>query len=196
MNRLYKLFILGELMDHPMHGYKLYSVLNIVIGPLRKISWGVLYPLIHELQNDTFIEPADGSEQQKGSGKNKRSYRITEEGRRQFYKLMEDPIPYKPEYELHFRVKMANFDQIDPQLRLVILHQFKDYLEFFRRHIEESKKSISKGQIPDGEKQYLLSINEHRMERLSMDEKWLSSCIQSATLGERIIQNDSKCSNK
>lgn len=37
---LTELFILGELTGSPMHGYLLHTILNGIIGPTRKISWG------------------------------------------------------------------------------------------------------------------------------------------------------------
>src|SRR5579871_5535110 len=45
----YELFVLGELVNGPMHGYLLREILNRVLGPYRTMSWGVLYPLIHAL---------------------------------------------------------------------------------------------------------------------------------------------------
>lgn len=54
--RLYELFILGELMNNPMHGYLLHQILNGIVGPTRKVSWGAIYPLIHGMLADGLIE--------------------------------------------------------------------------------------------------------------------------------------------
>ena len=45
---IYELFVLGELMDGPHHGYELREILSRMMGPFRHISWGVLYPLIRQ----------------------------------------------------------------------------------------------------------------------------------------------------
>ncbi|KHF35399.1 Transcriptional regulator PadR-like family protein [Paenibacillus sp. P1XP2] len=53
---MYELFILGELMNNPMHGYLLHQILNGIVGPTRKVSWGAIYPLIHGMVADGLIE--------------------------------------------------------------------------------------------------------------------------------------------
>lgn len=182
LNHLYKLFILGELMDHAMYGYRLCSILNKVIGPLRKISWGVLYPLIHGMEESALIEQEPDQEREKNPGRKKKLYRITDEGRKIFHQLMEEPIPYKPEYVLCFQVKMANFDQIDVPLRLAILRHYRDYLQLVARHIdattEDIREGYRQGHIPAAEKDYLLRMNMHRIEKAHSDTLWLDQMIQ------------------
>ena len=76
---MYELFILGELMDQPMHGYLLREIINLAIGPLRQMSWGALYPLLRRLEADALIEQ---SPEPSGSGDRPRKiYRITSAGR-------------------------------------------------------------------------------------------------------------------
>lgn len=181
---LYELFVLGELMDRSMHGYMLHSILNKVIGPLQKISWGVLYPLIHGLEEDGLIEQVHEEDaQQKGRGRKKKTYRITPEGRRRFYRLMEEPIEYKPAYEIHFQIKMSNFDQVDQQLKRIILYQYRDFLKFLQRHIEENTADILKNKkfIPPGELKDLLNLNHHRLDKLRVDQTWVDEGIESIT---------------
>ncbi|MFD0712702.1 PadR family transcriptional regulator [Paenibacillus sp. GCM10027626] len=178
-----ELFILGELINNPMHGYLLHQILNGAIGPTRKISWGVLYPLIHGLLADGLIEqvPDEQSEgARQGRGKKKIMYSITEEGRMRFFRLMEEPIPYSPDYELHFYIKLKNFDLISRELRFLILHQYKDYLRYEIRHEEERIEYVNKDErIPDGEQQYILIFFRHRLERLRFDEEWALQLISS-----------------
>src|SRR5258706_7725123 len=52
---MYELFVLGELMDGPHHGYSLREILSRMLGPFRQISWGVLYPLIRQLEREGLI---------------------------------------------------------------------------------------------------------------------------------------------
>jgi DNA-binding PadR family transcriptional regulator len=111
-----ELFILGELMNNPMHGYLLHQILNAVVGPTRKISWGALYQLIHSMVADGLIEQIPDEQQEgarRGRGKKNKTYKLTEEGRRRFLRLMEEPVPYLPEYELHFYTKLKNFSLIN-----------------------------------------------------------------------------------
>lgn len=179
---MYELFVLGELMDRSMHGYRLHAILNKVIGPLQKISWGVLYPLIHGLEKDGLIEQVhEEDDRQKGRGKKKKTYQITPEGRRRFYRLMEEPIEYKPAYEIHFQIKMSNFDQVDQQLKRIVLDQYRDFLKFLQRHIEENTEDILKNKavIPPGELKELLNLNHHRLDKLNVDQAWVDENIRS-----------------
>lgn len=176
-----ELFILGELMNNPMHGYLLHQILNAIIGPTRKISWGVLYPLIHGLLADGLIEQVPDIQPEsdrQGRGKKKRMYTITEEGRMRFFRLMEEPIPYSPDYEQHFYTKLKNFDLINRELQYLILHQYKDYLRYEIRYEEERLENASKDErIPEGEQQYILIFFRHRLEKLQFDEKWVMQLI-------------------
>ena len=52
---IYELFVLGELMDGPHHGYKLREILSNLFGPFRQISWGMLYPLIRQLEREGLL---------------------------------------------------------------------------------------------------------------------------------------------
>ena len=41
--------ILGFLVDQPMHGYELRKRLSAMFGPVRRISYGSLYPCLKDL---------------------------------------------------------------------------------------------------------------------------------------------------
>ncbi|GIP26621.1 PadR family transcriptional regulator [Paenibacillus sp. J23TS9] len=189
-----ELFILGELMNNPMHGYLLHQILNAIIGPTRKISWGVLYPLIHGLLADGLIEQVP-DEQPKGDGqgrgKKKKMYTITEEGRMRFFRLMEEPIPYSPDYEQHFYTKLKNFDLISRELQYLILHQYKDYLRYEIRYEEERLEYASKDErIPEGEQHYILIFFRHRLEKLHFDEKWVLQLIDNHRMNGEGLNRD------
>ena len=177
-----ELFILGELMNNPMHGYLLHQILNGIVGPTRKISWGALYPLIHGMLADGLIEQVFSDEQSEGAprgkGKKKKIYRLTNEGRIRFFRLMEEPIPYSPDYELHLYTKLKNFGLISEEVQFLILHQYKDYLRYEIRHEEERLEYASKDErIPKEEQQYILTFFRHRLEKLRFDEEWVLQLI-------------------
>ncbi len=51
-----ELFILGELMEGPQSGYDLHNALKVSLGRHRKISYGVIYPLLEKLEERNFLE--------------------------------------------------------------------------------------------------------------------------------------------
>lgn len=179
--RLNELFILGELMNNPMHGYLLHQILNAIVGPTRKISWGALYPLIHSMLADGLIEQVPEEQPEgarRGKGKKKKIYKLTDEGKIRFFRLMEEPIPYSPDYELHFYMKLKNFGLVSEEVQFLILHQYKDYLRYEIRH-EEERLVYAGGdkRIPKEEQQYILTFFRHRLEKLRFDEKWVLQLI-------------------
>ena len=161
----------------------MHQILNAIVGPTRKISWGALYPLIHSMVADGWIEQVPDAQPEgakQGRGKKIKTYQLTDEGRMRFFRLMEEPIPYTPDYELHFYTKLKHFDLIDKELRFLILHQYKDYLRFEIRHEEERLEFASKYErIPAGEQRYILIFFRHRLEKLRMDEQWVLQLIDS-----------------
>ncbi|MFC4617680.1 PadR family transcriptional regulator [Camelliibacillus cellulosilyticus] len=186
---MYELFILGELMNNPMHGYLLHQILNGIVGPTRKISWGALYPQIHGMLGDGLIEQdldEQPEEAKQGRGKKKKIYKLTDEGRIRFFRLMEEPISYSPDYELYFYIKLKNFDLISRELQFLILHQYKDYLRYEIRHEEERLAYASRDErIPKGEQQYILTFFHHRLEKLRFDEAWILGLINSHRENEK-----------
>src|SRR5258708_18073531 len=90
---IYELFVLGELMDGPHHGYQLREILSNMLGPFRQMSWGVLYPLIRQLEHEGLIVADIGAntEHREGnasSDRQRKQYRLTETGRERFHALM------------------------------------------------------------------------------------------------------------
>lgn len=91
---------------------------------------------------------------------------------------MEEPIPYSPDYELHFYMKLKNFGLVSEEVQFLILHQYKDYLRYEIRH-EEERLVYAGGdkRIPKEEQQYILTFFRHRLEKLRFDEKWVLQLI-------------------
>lgn len=73
------LAILGEL-DKPMHGYELRQRLSVALGPVRRLSFGSLYPALHRMREQGLIVALDESG---GTKKPRRQvvYQITDRGR-------------------------------------------------------------------------------------------------------------------
>ncbi len=81
---MYELFLLGKLMDRPWHGYDFQRVLSSVVGPVRQVSWGTIYPLLRRLEKGGFIQRvSNGAETEDGRGR--QHYAITATGRKDFW---------------------------------------------------------------------------------------------------------------
>ncbi|MCD5323366.1 MULTISPECIES: PadR family transcriptional regulator [Pontibacillus] len=169
---MYELFVLGELMDKPMHGYVLQHVLDKVVGPNRKISWGILYPLIQKLSNQGFIEQTvqdDG-----GRGRPKKILSLTESGRKRFYELIEEPLPYDQTTDDLFDIKLSNFHHISGQVQVGILEQYKDYLHHLQIHYQDNEDRVNvEPDISPKERGSIHKVLDRRKNNVQIQLNWI-----------------------
>src|SRR5579859_3571097 len=128
----YELFILGELMEAPHHGYLLRDILSRMLGPYRQISWAAIYPLIHRLEQENLIAPlgaAVSARPHPTTNDRRRSVRITESGRQRFYALMRAPGEYAADYRELFAIKLLYLDFLTLEQRRAILEHGRAYFE-------------------------------------------------------------------
>ncbi len=52
---MYEFIILSQLMHGPAHGYLIAKIINDMIGPYARISYGRLYPLLAKLEQNGLI---------------------------------------------------------------------------------------------------------------------------------------------
>src|SRR3954449_7745982 len=73
--------VLGLLHESPLHGYELRKRVNALLGPLRAISYGSLYPCLKEMVAAGLIA-TDEEASQSGVGRRSRIvYKLTAEGK-------------------------------------------------------------------------------------------------------------------
>ncbi|MFA5134261.1 MAG: PadR family transcriptional regulator [Patescibacteria group bacterium] len=81
-----RLLILAALNKRPMHGYALSEFLKEEMAETFKFGVGMLYPLLHKLEKDTYIV---GRWEESG-GLPKRVYRLTKQGEKEFKKKKQE----------------------------------------------------------------------------------------------------------
>lgn len=154
---MYELFILGELADKPMHGYLLHNILTSVLGPLRPVSWGSLYPILKKLEDEGAIEQAATGDPV--SGRPKKVYCITAMGRQRFNRLMAKPLEHHMDAEDIFRIKVSKFHLIDVAMQREILWQYKLFLELLLDGMEMAQRRVEEEPcISSHERPYILSV--------------------------------------
>jgi len=115
-----ELFILGELMEEPQSGYDLRNGLQIFLGHHRKISYGVLYPLLEKLENEGFLEMAN----LETNGKTKKIASITKEGEEHFFELMKMPVPDGAHSADLYLIKLNVMQHLSFNEQMQLLEQF------------------------------------------------------------------------
>src|SRR3954447_4375748 len=174
--------ILGLLQQSPMHGYELRKELAQVLGGLRSISFGSLYPALKRLQAAGWVTtcqpgpgtplPADAPPLTGRRGKV--VYTITAEGKERFHELASQSGPEAYDDSGLFSVRLAFFRHTAADARLRIL-------EGRRRTVEQQREGLRSSLARTRERldRYTLELQQHGLESVDREVRWLSELIDS-----------------
>lgn len=176
---IYELFVLGELMDEPHHGYQLREILSNLLGPFRQISWGVLYPLIRQLEREKLlVSDTEVEEGEHASNRQRKQYSITPAGQERFYALMSGQDDYGADYRELFTVKLNNFDHLSRQQQLTILQHYQGHLQTENLYLQKGQKHASTHSgIPDNQRAHIMRVIAFRQSGLQGEIRWIASEI-------------------
>jgi DNA-binding PadR family transcriptional regulator len=181
-NETYKLFVLGELMDGPHHGYGLREILSKMLGPFRQMSWGVLYPLIRQLERERLIESIAETDAEQSShvssGKHRKYYRITKNGQERFRALMLERDDYTADYPELFTIKLNNFDHISREEQLTILWDYRGYLQVVDFYLQGGQQYVTtNANVPENQRAHILRTISYRMSNIQAELSWIDQEI-------------------
>ena len=165
-----ELAVLGLLHESPLHGYELRKRVNALLGPLRAISYGSLYPCLKEMLA-TGLLTTDESASAVGAGRRSRIvYKLTAEGKERLQEQLAEGGPSAWDDE-SFGVRFAFFSQTDADVRLKIL-------EGRRSRLEERREKVTGG-MSTREKldRYTLELQRHGLESVDREVRWLNELI-------------------
>jgi DNA-binding PadR family transcriptional regulator len=174
--------ILGLLQQSAMHGYELRKQLAQVLGGMRSISYGSLYPALRRMQAAGLIAsdepvprtklPADAPALTGRRGKV--VYRITAEGKERFAELVSQAGPEAYDDEDSFGVRLAFFRHTTADVRLRVL-------EGRRRTVERQREGLRASLARTRERldRYTLELQRHGLESVDREVRWLSELIDA-----------------
>jgi DNA-binding PadR family transcriptional regulator len=172
--RVLELAVLGLLADAPLHGYELRKRLGAVLGPLRAISYGALYPCLRALVERGLIQHAAEPATPPLAGRRSRIvYQLTAEGKEHLQGLLADAGPPAWEDE-SFGVRFSLFAHTDAEVRLRIL-------EGRRSRLEERREGVraALGRARERLDRYTLELQQHGLESVDREVRWLNELIAS-----------------
>ncbi|OMQ16125.1 PadR family transcriptional regulator [Modestobacter sp. VKM Ac-2676] len=177
-----ELAILGLLHQSPMHGYELRKELAAVLGGLRSISYGSLYPalkrmavaglIVSDEPTPRALLPADAPALTGRRGKV--VYSITAEGKERFAELLSSAGPESYDDEGRFGVHLAFFRHTAADVRLRILEGRRRTVERQRDRLMESLRRTQ--QRLD---HYTLELQRHGLDSVDREVRWLTELIDS-----------------
>jgi DNA-binding PadR family transcriptional regulator len=173
--------ILGLLQQSPMHGYELRKQLAAVLGGLRSISFGSLYPALKRLREAGYVttdEPDPATlppDAPPLTGRRQKVvYTITAEGKERFQELVSQAGPETYDDGGLFGVHLAFFRHTPDEARLRIL-------EGRRRTVEQQREGLRTSLARTRERldRYTLELQRHGLESVDREVRWLSELIDS-----------------
>ena len=177
-----ELAVLGVLHRTPMHGYELRKQITNVLGLFRALSYGSLYPCLHELLAAGLIaEEHDEAEPARTTAAGRprpgrramKVYRLTADGKERLQELLREGGPAAWDDD-GFGVHFAFFGQTRADVRLRIL-------EGRRSRLEERMESIRAALTRTRERvdSYTLELHRHGLESVEREVRWLNELIAS-----------------
>jgi DNA-binding PadR family transcriptional regulator len=178
-----ELAVLGLLHGTPMHGYELRKRLYTVLGAFRALSYGSLYPCLHELlaagliaeEHDEDEAPATTSAARaRAAGRRSlKVYRLTADGKERLHDLLAEGGPTTWEDD-GFGVHFAFFGLTRADVRLRIL-------EGRRSKLEERTEAIRAAFTRTRERvdRYTEELHRHGLESVEREVRWLNELIAS-----------------
>ena len=157
-----------------MHGYELRKQLSTVLGAFRALSYGSLYPCLHELEAAGLIAAEQDETGRSRAGKRSlKVYRLTADGKERLQELLREGGPAAWEDD-GFGVHFAFFGQTRADVRLRIL-------EGRRSRLEERMEAIRAAFTRTRERvdRYTLELHRHGLESVEREVRWLNELIAS-----------------
>lgn len=167
-----ELAILGLLQEAPLHGYELRKRVHRVLGTVRALSYGTLYPRLREMVVRGHLVEAE----RPVTGRRARiSYALTAAGQQRFTELLSSAGPSAWEDDA-FAVHFAFFGRTDASVRLRIL-------EGRRARLEERLARIRHGGPVLGgitkHDTYTTELHRHGVESAEADLRWITRMIEA-----------------
>lgn len=172
--------VLGLLQQSPMHGYELRKQLTAVLGGLRSISYGSLYPALKKMLAAGLVTVVDAepgallpADAPPLTGRRGRVvYAITAEGKERFHDLVGQTGPEAYEEEGRFGVHLAFFGSTAADARLRIL-------EGRRRTVERQREGMRAALARTRQRvdRWTEELQRHGLEGVDREVRWLSELI-------------------
>jgi DNA-binding PadR family transcriptional regulator len=166
------LLLLGLLLDRPMHGYELYQQIQAEgIDDWFNVSAAGVYYSLGKMRDQGQV-----SESRIGGGRSSRKsvYRITEQGRSEFFDAMEGQLSSQEKCFLEYDLAIFLLNKIPRERAIAPMEEHQTYLVEQARQIQSSIAA----QQDNGRSPNKLAILDHRFRFLEMELNWLADVIQ------------------
>lgn len=173
---MYELFILGQLMDHPMTGYALRKAFISIAGNDQAISFGTLYPLLDKLEQ---VQELSLSFENTENKRPQKLATITEKGKIRFYELIETKVALNKQTQLTFLMKVHFLHLLNREQQIFILKDFQNFSESKLNRLQDlqselgANKHMVQGDINDA-----LLVKQLQILRAQAQVNWVAQLLK------------------
>ena len=165
--------ILGTLQDAPLHGYELRKRISTILGALRTLSYGSLYPALRYLTQRGLITADESESRAVANPRGRIVYHLTSDGKDRLHELLAQAGPSSWEDE-GFGVRLAFFAQTEKAVRLRILEgrrsRMEERLEVLRDTLARRRERLDA---------WTMELQRHGEESVEREVRWLSELIDN-----------------
>ncbi len=168
--------LLGLLIDGPRHGYDLarHFAPTTPLGDVVHLSPSHLYALLGQLERDTLIV---GQRQDSGARPPRRVYRLTESGREDVLRWVDEPVTRPRDMHLAFPLKFYLACRMGPPYADALVAHQRNLFASYLHDLEQSQPLDA----ASSNAAFLTLMREGRIERTRAALAWLDSCADAVT---------------
>jgi DNA-binding PadR family transcriptional regulator len=163
--------LLGLLLDGPRHGYDLarYFATGTPLGDVVHLGPSHLYALLGQLERDGLIS---GERQDSGKRPPRRVYQLTESGRADVMRWVDEPVSRPRDMHVGFALKFYLACRLGSQYAEVLISRQRD---LFTAYLTDLENIVPLEGAPH-EQAFLAVMREGRIGRTSAALAWLDLC--------------------
>lgn len=131
---MYELLVLSILLTRNESGYRLRKIMEDSFMVERRVSNGVLYPLLQRLSDQDYVQ----IQLMDNHARKEKIISITERGRERVHELLEEPIKKDMNYEetLHLKLTLIDISSLSYQAFF-----YKEYIHYFEE-VQQKKRTL------------------------------------------------------
>ncbi|MCL5292672.1 MAG: PadR family transcriptional regulator [Actinobacteria bacterium] len=175
-----EVLVLGFLAEKPSHAYHLRKSIEWSVGHIQRVSDGMLYPLLRELNEQGLIS---GSMESTENAPDKRVYRLKEAGKRRLQALMTGPLECTNfDDKIDFYARYAMFSHLSPAERRSVLQERLSVCDSALGRLAEATEQASNDP-------YRLELLKRAVNTIENECEWLlaQSLKESGEMHENVI---------
>ncbi len=170
-----EMLVLGLVAEEPSYAYLLKKSIDRLIGGFHRVSDGMLYPLLREMEEKGYIS---GQTARGDRAPDRVIYSLTEGGERELENLLTSPLRCSHYGDvLEFFARFALFDRLPAPARVDVLKERLKVCDSALQKLAEAAKAVS----GDG---YAVELIRRTVEMIEGECEWLIERISRETAAE------------